>query len=182
MAAIAYYLISLALPGGGETVFNGYFTVDTNTNIDSSFFDMTNITENILSDGHNGGPTYLYYPGWLCFDGGGTNVTRFPYLYGDTVGDYNMYGNTSSSLGNLDENNFEYTFTSIPEPPCFNEGTKILCYPDIYKPIEELKKGDLVKSFKHGFRPIDLIGKNIMVNNPKEPFQCMYIMKKNKRK
>jgi hypothetical protein len=37
---------------------------------------------------------------------------------------------------------------------CFKKGTKILCENEIYRPIEELKIGDLVKTYKHGYRKI----------------------------
>jgi hypothetical protein len=67
-------------------------------------------------------------------------------------------------------------------PSCFNEGTKILCLnknlEEEYIPVENLRKGDLVKSYKHGYRKIDLIGKNIMINNPDLFHQCMYKMNK----
>jgi len=70
------------------------------------------------------------------------------------------------------------------DPPCFNVGTKILCLNDKleekYIPIENLRKGDLVKTYKHGYRKIDLIGKNYMINNPDKFNSCMYIMEKTK--
>lgn len=68
----------------------------------------------------------------------------------------------------------------LGDPPCFNEGTKILCcnknLQEEYISIENLKKGDLVKTYKHGYRKIDLIGKNVMINNPDNPKKCMYKM------
>ena len=42
--------------------------------------------------------------------------------------------------------------------PCFKEGSKILTDKG-YKPIQDLRKGDLVKTLKHDFKPIDMIGK-----------------------
>ena len=57
---------------------------------------------------------------------------------------------------------------------CFNYDTKILCENDIYRPIQDLKKGDIVKTYKYGYRKIDMIGKNKMVNNPDSKFNCMY--------
>ena len=47
-----------------------------------------------------------------------------------------------------------------------------------YIPIENLRKGVLVKSYKHGYRKIDLIGKNSMINNPNNLCNCMFKMQK----
>jgi hypothetical protein len=69
-----------------------------------------------------------------------------------------------------------------PNPACFNEGTKILCLNEYneekYIPIEKLRPGDFVKTYKHGYKKIDLIGKNVMKNNPNNSIGCMYEMKK----
>ena len=66
--------------------------------------------------------------------------------------------------------------------PCFNKGTKILCLNSMkeeeYIQIENLKKGDLVKSYLHGYRKIDSIGKNSMINNPEHFNLSMYKMEK----
>jgi hypothetical protein len=45
-----------------------------------------------------------------------------------------------------------------PPPPCFKEDTKILTNKG-YIPVQDLKKGDLVKTLLHDFKPIDIIGK-----------------------
>jgi hypothetical protein len=85
----------------------------------------------------------------------------------------------------LDYNGNPYlsSVSEITDVSCFNEGTKILCLnkdlEEEYIPIENLRKGNLVKTYKHGYRKIDLIGKNVMVNNPNVFNQCMYKMKKN---
>jgi hypothetical protein len=66
--------------------------------------------------------------------------------------------------------------------PCFNEGTKILCLNSLMKEeyilIEDLKKGDVVKSYLHGYRRIESIGKNSMINNPEHFNLSMYKMAK----
>jgi hypothetical protein len=111
-----YYIRLIDASNDNAVMFTGFFYVDDNTNIIQTFYDSTNPTVDIKSTGTNGGPTFLYYPGWLCFDGGGVNITSFPYLYGATTGDYNLYGNVSSSTGNhVDEyGNVTYEFSLIP--------------------------------------------------------------------
>ena len=168
--SISWYSIQLSLPDmGGLVIFNGFFSVDDATHIVQTFYDSTNPTVDIRSTGASGGPTYLYYPGWLCFDGGGCNVTSFPYLYGATTGDYNLYGNTGSSTGNHVDGglrNVTYLFTPISGPlVCFKEGTNILTDAG-YRPIETLRKGDLVKTVRHGFQAIDLIGYRPIQHTP----------------
>lgn len=46
----------------------------------------------------------------------------------------------------------------IPPPvPCFNKDSKILTI-NGYIPIQNLRKGNLVKTLKDGYKPIDMIG------------------------
>jgi hypothetical protein len=49
---------------------------------------------------------------------------------------------------------------------------------DEYIKIELLRAGDFVKTYKHGYRKIDLIGRNILINNPNLYSKCMYKMEK----
>jgi hypothetical protein len=51
--------------------------------------------------------------------------------------------------------------------PCFLEGTKILCFEsnkEVYRPIESLRKGDLVKTTYNGYMPIYMIGTTSLYN------------------
>jgi hypothetical protein len=51
--------------------------------------------------------------------------------------------------------------------PCFLEGTKILCLKnniEQYRPIESLRKGDLVKTIANGYMPIYMIGTKPIYN------------------
>jgi hypothetical protein len=49
------------------------------------------------------------------------------------------------------------TFQNPPPIPCFNKDSKILTDKG-YVLIQDLRKGDLVKTFKHGYKPINMIG------------------------
>jgi hypothetical protein len=114
-----YYIKLLDANAGNALVISGFFYVNDTTHIVQRFYDLANPTVDIRSTGNFGGPTYLYYPGWLCFDGGGCNITSIPYFYGATPGDYNMYGSTSSSNGNVMSNNniiFAFSLTPFETP------------------------------------------------------------------
>ena len=64
---------------------------------------------------------------------------------------------------------------------CFNKGTKILCLKDNveqYIPIEKLQKGNIVKTYLHGYRKIDSLMHSLFKNNVNEFTKSMYIMPK----
>ena len=50
-----------------------------------------------------------------------------------------------------------------PPPPCFKEDSKILTN-NGYIPIQNLRKGDLVKTLNQGYIPIDMIGTSEFIN------------------
>jgi hypothetical protein len=66
---------------------------------------------------------------------------------------------------------------------CFNKGTTILCLnselKDEYVPVERLKVGDLVKSYKHGYRRIAVMLSYHMRNDPTRFGKSLYRMNKN---
>ena len=53
---------------------------------------------------------------------------------------------------------------SIISPPCFREGSLILTDAG-YKPIQDLRKGDLVKTLNNGFLQINMIGKSVFYHS-----------------
>lgn len=130
----------------------------------------------------------VYLPQWYQFDWYGViinSMSAYPQyntfnLWATNIGDEIV--NNIGIIGNNIRLSSEFTIRSVQNPSCFNEGTKILCLnngmEDEYIPIDKLKKGDLVKSYKHGYRRIKKIIKNIMVNNPTKVDCCMYVMKK----
>jgi hypothetical protein len=74
-------------------------------------------------------------------------------------------------------------YINLAEPICFNKGTKILCLcsetmEDKYVPVEDLKAGDVVKTYLHGYRSITAIGTGKLLNNPSKHSSCMYCLKK----
>jgi surface protein len=72
---------------------------------------------------------------------------------------------------NTDPNTPLYTFFSYSPPPtqypCFLEGSKILCFEnneEVYRPIESLLKGDLVKTIYNGYIPVNIMGTTSIYN------------------
>jgi hypothetical protein len=100
--------------------------------------------------------------------------------------------NTLNTYIIFDINNVLYTtylddpygglYKSTSNEFCFNKGTKILCMnqqlEDEYVVIEDLKVGDFVKTFKHGYRKVIKTITGSFVNNPKKWNICMYKMAK----
>jgi len=57
---------------------------------------------------------------------------------------------------------------TIPVIPCFKSDSKILCYKngyEIYVDVQNLRKGDLLKTFKHGYVAVNMIGTSKMYNS-----------------
>jgi hypothetical protein len=100
------------------------------------------------------------------------------------------FSNTPSPYGILFYNNIFYvasttggasntgaTYSYSYNIACFEKNTKILCLKDneeVYITISELKKGDLIKTYKHGFKKLELIGSGTFFNDVSDPFKSMY--------
>jgi hypothetical protein len=83
------------------------------------------------------------------------------------------------------ENNFEKVscFINPAKSSYFGYNTRILCYDeeihrDIYYPIQYIRIGLYVKTYRHGYKRVKMIGKSSVINNPDDKYRSMYIMKK----
>jgi hypothetical protein len=141
--------------GGGN---NAGIAVATNTNVGGGGGGGGyGGTSNTLSNGGNGGNGYGGGGG-----GGGYN------------GGLGGYGGSGTVI---------LYFIDSPIPSCFNHDTKILCFDEtlnqeLYIPIQDMKVGTFVKTYKHGYKKVELIGKGATINNPEDKYKSMYKMKK----
>ena len=96
-----------------------------------------------------------------------------PYTYGWNSEDLKYFCYTHSSM----IKNFD-----LGAAPCFDASTKILCLRDDKEEqvlVSELKKGDVVVTYKHGALPVSKIGSgNILFNSDTDYRQTMYRLKK----
>ena len=163
---------------------NAAIAYSTAGNLYSSAGDQTNaaIAYNNAGDRYvaAGDPTNAA----IAYNNAGNQYSTLGFLTDAAIA-YNNSGDQYSAAGDPYNAAIEYSKAAtqiVVNPSCFNEGTKILCLnkslQEEYLPIETLRRGDLVKSYKHGYRRIDLIGKNPMINDPKRWSACMYKMEK----
>jgi len=112
------------------------------------------------------------------------NTNSIGYSSSYTVGDlspgpsgsYTHWRIASNSTGSSPTNviyqngtplNSDAYYFLYPTTPCFLTGTKILTLVDgveVYRPIETLEKGDLVKTSKSGYKKVEVLGSSELEN------------------
>jgi sugar lactone lactonase YvrE len=137
--------------------YNNYlFFTNRNTNSISQYDLNGNVVSNSFATGGRT-PT----GGGITFDNSGNFYVS---------NEYNADGTTSIDIVNT-------------APFCFNKGCKILSLnkkkKEEYKNVEKLKIGNIIKTYKHGYRKIISIHKNIMKNDPTNFKECMYKLPQN---
>lgn len=119
-----------------------------------------------------------------CFDNSGLSSSNFdsilngwaaqsPLVSGVTLGALNIHytstGLTSYNTLRSTPNNWNIVGAIYDSVPCFGQDTDILCYKDgeeTYIRIQDLKKGDLVKTCTKGYIPLFAVGHTIIRNDP----------------
>lgn len=154
----------------------------------SAGISLNNVTIN-LSGGIGG--TNVFFMSTTFFEVDSANGEPGANIKGNLIagGDLYMYSNNSTIEGRTYAQRGIFVFltggTSAANyslqnnsPICFNKGTKILCVDDsgeeVYRLIEDLNIGDLVKTYGHGNLPIEYIQHGSMINNPDIWNECMY--------
>ena len=95
-----------------------------------------------------------------------------------TTGIYNITLNLSTVAGPViftpaGGNQVTVTINAPPSPPCFKEDTNILTFnPDLekeeYLSVQSILPGSLVKTLKHGYLKVEMIGKSQIYNSGDE--------------
>jgi hypothetical protein len=123
--------------------------------------------------------TWSYSANGTTFNPSPQNSGTISNIQINNGGTFNFRVIGGDDVNTLTITGWQFTFDEIP---CFNEGSKILCFKDNeeeYIPIQNIKKGDLVKTYKHGFQRVEIIGKKKMYNlNSSKKEDRMYLLSK----
>jgi hypothetical protein len=149
--------------GGGGVVYIMATYVGTVPSITSISYISSSLIVNFNpSTGGYPNPTTYYYSVDNGLTYNNANTTTSPISISNiSVGiNYNVNIIANSTAGNTAPSNTVIGF--IPYP-CFLQGSKILCMntetdEEEYIAVENLRRGDLVKTAKHGYKAIELIG------------------------
>ena len=101
----------------------------------------------------------------LYYFSGGVPVTLIPAP--SSIGVISSYSNglgLVSSGGGLFTT---YSLTYTP-PPCFKDDSQILCLKDgkeVYRKVQDIRKGDLIKTLRNGYLAVDMIGTTKLSNS-----------------
>jgi len=151
----------------------------------SSYFSITNPTQiytpnNVSTFTNYTSSAGLYSPGIYSIQSSsqsGATITINVAAIAGTSPKYYGYYNNIYTLTNLNGgtgtpisatiNASNGVLNIILPYPCFLEGTKILCFEnneEVYRPVENLQKGDLVKTIYNGYMPVCMMGTSRIYN------------------
>jgi hypothetical protein len=122
---------------------------------------------NTFSTIYNYGGTNLISTNYVYPEKGGSPLGTILYANKDTIITTTRGGGTYE-LGAIVKVRIHY-----PEAPCFLEGTRILCLDEtsnqmVYIPVQNIRKCMKIKTAKHGFVPVNMIGVSEIENEGSE--------------
>jgi hypothetical protein len=162
---------SIKILYNGTIEFNGYMVVDA-LNFITNMYSSNNPTTNVVVYDYEYGADYIYIFQNMLFSGSGTNISSasMPSLSSQLnateyqISDNKLYYKTLQNGWNSSNiPNITILVEPSPELPCFKENSKILTIHG-YIPIQNLRKGDLIKTLKHDHVPVDMIGMSEFIN------------------
>jgi len=163
----SWYSLKISQQSDNAKIFIGYFIVDDATSLITAIYDLSfpSYTDVLLptDDAASYPDADNNYP----FNGYGTNFysEALQTFFGLEQDHFNIFNENDNlvlyteATGTLTTPEYTIEVVAFPSPPCFKEDTKILTDKG-YVPIQNLRKGDLVKTLKHEYKPINMIGKS----------------------
>jgi hypothetical protein len=104
-----------------------------------------------------------------------------PYYYSYNTNTFEFTNsNPATSTESIDVNINSSTGALNLIVACFKKGTKILCENDLYIPVEDLKIGDLVKTYKHGYRKVIMCSHSSLCEHSQKRFNKLYTYSREK--
>ena len=82
-------------------------------------------------------------------------------------GPISSYSNGTRLLSATGATTFTTYSLTYPQYPCFKDDSQILCLKDgkeVYRKVQDLRKGDLVKTLRSGYLAVDMIGTTKLEN------------------
>jgi len=135
----------------------------------------------IIPENHGNYFKFRYNSNWDVNYGGQNNILVTSSDTNLSLPDSSKSYTVTMNLNEMSYSIVEYKIT------CFKEGTNILCLVDnkeLYIPIENIRKGTLVKTVLYGYLPVYMIGKSKIYNSGDNLHSKnrLYICKKEKYK
>jgi surface protein len=165
---------SIKIIYNGTTEFNGYMVVNAIDFI-TNMYSSTDPTTNVVVYDYDYGADYIFQNMLFTYSGANISSASMPSLSAEyQATEYQLSKNRTNNVltyktsqngwnNHPPINNITITIDVAPEPACFKEDSKILTN-NGYIPVQNLRKGDLIKTLKHDYVPIDMIGTSEFIN------------------
>ena len=186
-----YYFVDI-IGKLNQNIFSGYIDVN-DKDVITAFYDFSLPIE---KDGSwsdvllpkNTVSAYVCADNRFPFSSSGVNFKskRLRTYFGSSSNTFGLYnaspGMMDYLLWTMDDTvtaqKYRVNIRSVLVPPCFKKGTKVLALnryrEEEYIPVEKITKGDMVKTYLHGFRRVEMVNRLYIINSNETPRTSMY--------